>query len=78
MTDRLFAGKYHLKRRLGLGGMAEVWLADLQGPQGFQRELVIKRILPHLADDENFLTMFEDEARLAAQLNHPYAVRVEE
>ena len=78
MTDRLFAGKYHLKRRLGLGGMAEVWLADLQGPQGFQRELVIKRILPHLADDENFLTMFEDEARLAAQLNHPHAVRVEE
>ena len=78
MNDRLFAGKYHLKRRLGLGGMAEVWLADLQGPQGFQRELVIKRILPHLADDENFLTMFEDEARLAAQLNHPHAVRVEE
>jgi len=78
VTDRLFAGKYHLKRRLGLGGMAEVWLADLQGPQGFQRELVIKRILPHLADDENFLSMFEDEARLAAQLNHPHAVRVEE
>ena len=58
--------------------MAEDWLADLQGPQGLQRELVIKRILPHLADDENFLTMFEDEARLAAQLNHPHAVRVEE
>ena len=58
--------------------MAEVWLAELKGPQGFSRQLVIKRILPHLADDDNFITMFEDEARLAARLNHPHAVRVEE
>lgn len=58
--------------------MAEVWLAELKGPQGFSRQLVIKRILPHLADDDNFLSMFEDEARLAARLNHPHAVRVEE
>jgi serine/threonine protein kinase len=58
--------------------MAEVWLAELKGPQGFSRRLVIKRILPHLADDDNFLSMFEDEARLAARLNHPHAVRVEE
>jgi serine/threonine protein kinase len=76
--SELFAGKYQLKKRLGVGGMAEVWLAELKGPQGFSRQLVIKRILPHLADDENFITMFEDEARLAARLNHPHAVRVEE
>jgi serine/threonine protein kinase len=76
--SELFAGKYQLKRRLGVGGMAEVWLAELRGPQGFTRQLVIKRILPHLADDDNFITMFEDEARLAAHLSHPHAVRVEE
>jgi serine/threonine protein kinase len=76
--SELFAGKYLLKERLGVGGMAEVWLAELKGPQGFSRQLVIKRILPHLADDDNFITMFEDEARLAARLNHPHAVRVEE
>ena len=71
--SELFAGKYLLKERLGVGGMAEVWLAELKGPQGFSRQLVIKRILPHLADDDNFITMFEDEARLAARLNHPHA-----
>ncbi|MDE0883741.1 MAG: serine/threonine protein kinase, partial [Myxococcota bacterium] len=76
--SELFGGKYQLKKRLGVGGMAEVWLAELKGPQGFSRQLVIKRILPHLADDDNFLSMFEDEARLAARLNHPHAVRVEE
>ena len=76
--SELFAGKYLLKERLGVGGMAEVWLAELKGPQGFSRQLVIKRILPHLADDDNFITMFEDEARLAARLSHPHAVRVEE
>ena len=73
--SELFAGKYLLKERLGVGGMAEVWLAELKGPQGFSRQLVIKRILPHLADDDNFITMFEDEARLAARLSHPHAVR---
>jgi eukaryotic-like serine/threonine-protein kinase len=77
-VDELFADKYLLKKRLGLGGMAEVWLAELRGPQGFSRELVIKRILPHLTDDENFIEMFEDEARTAGRLNHPHAVRVDE
>jgi serine/threonine protein kinase len=76
--DDLFAGKYLLKKRLGIGGMAEVWLAELRGPQGFSRELVIKRILPHLTDDENFVEMFEDEARNAGRLSHPHAVRVDE
>lgn len=51
--------------------MAEIWLAEQEGPEGFAKELVIKRILPHLAKDEQFTAMFLDEARLAAQLTHP-------
>ncbi len=51
--------------------MAEIWLAEQEGPEGFAKELVIKRILPHFAKDEQFTEMFLDEARLAAQLTHP-------
>ena len=61
--------------------MLAVWpkfIAEPKARKDFSRQLVIKRILPHLADDENFITMFEDEARLAARLSHPHAVRVEE
>lgn len=64
-------GKYHLKRHLATGGMAEIYLAEQLGPEGFAKEIVIKRILPHLARDRNFTAMFLDEARLAANLNHP-------
>jgi hypothetical protein len=44
-------GKYRLVRRLATGGMAEVFLAKAAGPMGFEKELVVKRILPHLAED---------------------------
>ena len=71
-------GKYTLLRRIAKGGMAEIFLASQQGPAGFQKELVIKRILPHLASDEAFITMFLDEARLAARLNHPNIVQIHE
>jgi len=71
-------GKYHLVERLGRGGMAEVWKAKIVGPGGFQRTLVVKRILPHLAEDPHFVDMFMAEARLSARLNHANIVQVYE
>src|SRR5882724_11901923 len=56
--------------------MAEVFLARKKGPAGFKKLVVIKRILPHLAREPEFITMFLDEARLAAQLEHPNVVQV--
>ena len=71
-------GKYQLIQQLGKGGMAEVWLAQLSGPAGFSRSLVIKRILPDLAQDPHFLALFLAEARLSARLHHPNIVQVSE
>ncbi|MEE2789191.1 MAG: protein kinase [Myxococcota bacterium] len=64
-------GPYLLLERISIGGMAEVFKARHQNsldPSGF---VVVKRILPHLAEDERFITMFEDEAFFASALNHP-------
>jgi serine/threonine-protein kinase len=69
-------GKYTLVRKLATGGMAEVFLARADGPMGFQKQLVVKRILPHFAEDQQFVQMFLGEARLAAQLNHPNLVQI--
>ncbi|MSP59251.1 MAG: serine/threonine protein kinase [Myxococcales bacterium] len=69
-------GKYQLLRRLGRGGMAEVWEAEINGPAGFARTLVVKRILPHLAADPRFVEMFCAEARLSARLSHANIVQV--
>ncbi|MGZ3481326.1 MAG: serine/threonine-protein kinase, partial [Myxococcaceae bacterium] len=69
-------GKYQLLRKLATGGMAEVFLAKTDGPMGFEKLLVIKRILPHLAQDPQFIEMFLGEAKLAAQLNHPNLVQL--
>ena len=69
-------GKYQLYERLGRGGMAEVWKAKIVGPAGFERTLVVKRILPHLAEDSRFIQMFVSEARLSARLTHPNVVQV--
>lgn len=69
-------GPYQLVKRLATGGMAEIFLARREGPEGFSRELVVKRILPHLAADPEFVQMFLAEARLAAQLHHPNVVTV--
>ncbi|NMB73852.1 MAG: TonB family protein [Myxococcales bacterium] len=71
-------GKYRLAKRIGVGGMAEVWLATAAGPGGITRPVAIKRILPHLAEDREFLSMFFDEARLLARLNHPNIVQIYE
>jgi len=69
-------GKYQLIRKLATGGMAEVFLAKAAGPMGFEKTLVVKRILPHLAEDPDFVEMFLGEAKLAAQLNHPNIVQI--
>ena len=69
-------GQYTLMERVAVGGMAEVWKARMQGVEGFQKNVAIKRILPHLTDSSDFLTMFIDEAKLAAQLNHPNIVHI--
>merc|ERR1712025_875731 len=56
--------------------MAEIFLARKEGPEGFRRDLVVKRILPHLAEDPEFTAMFREEARIAARLSHPNVVHV--
>jgi serine/threonine-protein kinase len=68
-------GKYRLIAELGHGGMAEVYLAVVRGPAGFNKLMVIKQIRPQLAEDPEFLGMFLDEARLAARLSHPNVVQ---
>ena len=69
-------GKYRIERRLATGGMAELFVGFLQGAKGFERKVAIKRILPHLAADSAFQSMFWDEATLAANLSHPNIVQV--
>ncbi len=69
-------GKYTLFERIGRGGMADVFKARIQGPAGFERTFVVKRILPHLSDDPSFTKMFIDEAKIAAKLTHPNIVQV--
>ncbi len=64
-------GNYTLIKKLATGGMAEVWLAKQTGIEGFNRHVVVKRILPHLAEDPEFVQMFLNEAKIAARFNHP-------
>ena len=69
-------GNYYLLEKIAVGGMAELFKARQRGVQGFQKIVAIKRILPHLSDNEEFVTMFIDEAKLAAQLTHPNIVQI--
>ena len=69
-------GNYYLLEKIAVGGMAELFKAKQRGVQGFQKIVAIKRILPHLSDNEEFVTMFIDEAKLAAQLTHPNIVQI--
>jgi len=69
-------GRYELLKRLAGGGMGEVYLARQRGIDGFQKLLVIKTLLSHLSEDEEFITMFKDEARVTAQLIHPNICQV--
>jgi len=69
-------GKYSLLNRIAVGGMAEVFLARQEGLEGFEKTICIKRIRPHLSSQPNFVRMFLNEAKLAAQLNHPNIVQI--
>ncbi len=69
-------GRYQLLKKIGSGGMGQVFLARTAGTQGFEKLIVIKRLLPHLAEDEEFRDMFFDEARIAARLNHPNLIQI--
>src|SRR5688572_30302465 len=73
---RTMLGPYELGERLGLGGMAEVFVAYRAGPHGFAKKVALKRILPELAQDARFVAMFCDEARISAPLCHPNIVQV--
>jgi serine/threonine protein kinase len=69
-------GRYELLRRIGVGGMAEVFRAKTFGAEGFVKDVVIKRILPAFNEDPDFVTMFINEARLAARLQHANIVQI--
>jgi len=69
-------GQYILKEHIATGGMAEIFKARMVGMEGFQKTVAIKRILPHLTDNDEFVTMFIDEAKLAAQLNHNNIIHI--
>jgi len=71
-------GSYEVLQRLAAGGMAEIFLARRIGVLGFDKLVVIKRILPHLASRNDFIQMFLDEARIATTLNHANIVQTHE
>ncbi|MEM1413704.1 MAG: protein kinase [Myxococcota bacterium] len=68
--------RYRVTQRLEAGGMAEVFVGEAMSVQGFKKKVAIKRVLPHLAQNKNFIGMFLDEARLGARLNHANIVSV--
>jgi len=74
----IIAGRYELLELVAHGGMATVWRAALKGPAGFEIVVALKRMLPSLAEDPEFVTMFVEEAKIAALLSHPNVTRVHE
>ncbi|MBV8519115.1 MAG: TonB family protein [Acidobacteria bacterium] len=75
-VDGVKFGQYVLVEKIATGGMAEVWKARMRGVEGFQKIVAIKKILPHLSDNQDFIEMFVDEAKLAAQLNHNNIIHI--
>jgi len=68
--------RYEIVRKIATGGMAELFLAKQTGMEGFEKAVVLKRILAHLGQDDEFVSMFLDEARIAAKLSHPNVVQI--
>ncbi len=75
-SDKDRFGQFQLIEKIATGGMAEVYKARMSGVDGFQKIVAIKKILPHMAASDDFMTMFADEAKLAAQLNHPNIIHI--
>ncbi len=71
-------GRYDVLARLAVGGMAEIFLGRITGPSGFERPVVLKRVLPHLALTPSFIDMFLDEAEITAGIRHPNVTQVHE
>ena len=69
-------GKYYLLERINVGGMAEVYKAKAFGVEGFERLLAVKKILSSIAEDEAFINMFIDEAKISVRLNHPNIAQI--
>lgn len=69
-------GPYVLRDKIAQGGMAELYIADYVRQDGFKRQVAIKKVLPHLAENQDFIKMFIREARLAALLQHPNIVQI--
>jgi serine/threonine protein kinase len=76
MTRRVLFGSYELIERIGEGGMAEVWRARSRGAAGFQKTVVIKRVLPSLMARPDFADLLVREAKIASRLNHPNIVQI--
>src|ERR1051326_683176 len=77
-SSSAIGGKYRPIATLGQGGMATVLLTVMQSAPGVNKLLVVKVLKPELVSDSEFVTMFVDEARLAARLNHPNVVQTYE
>ncbi len=69
-------GPYELLDRVAVGGMAEVFKAKRTGVEGFEKIVAVKRILPHLSDNQEFVDMFVNEAKMVAGLTHPNIVQI--
>jgi serine/threonine protein kinase len=69
-------GPYRLVKKIAVGGMAEVFKAKRTGVEGFEKVVAVKRILPHLSDNKEFVDMFIDEAKMVAGLAHPNIVQI--
>jgi serine/threonine-protein kinase len=76
VTEPQVIGRYALFDEIAAGGMATVHLGRLLGPEGFGRTVAIKRLHPHYVQDQEFATMFLDEARVAARIRHPNVVPI--
>ncbi|MFO0555136.1 MAG: protein kinase [Polyangiaceae bacterium] len=75
-AQTFFLGRYRVVEEIGVGGMASVHLGRMDGPGGFQKWVAIKRIHPNLVEDDQFVDMFLDEARIAAGINHANVAQV--
>jgi len=76
LKDMTRIGPYTLVKKIGQGGMAELFLAEYARQDGFRRVVAMKKVLPHLTENKDFINMFIREARLAALLRHPNIVQI--